>query len=486
MSKRLVAPGVSGDVMEQLISPADSTALVPVASAPSGAASGGATQQHPFGVLSLVTSWSPPAAYGGLQDKLRVKQKKGQQVIPNQISSDNFVSFSQLPVQPSDAPQRAAAAARYRSDRKLRVPVSAKNPPCVGVINSVNGGIPGAGTAGNIRAMAVNNEGNQVFIATEQDAFLWYASPQPQLVGIEPEQRIYADLFCPFSVLPHNEPILPGLAAPPQPSIPPSIRTICNNSCLAADFSPDSPLLITAGMNGQLLLYSQEIGAPLVSYLGHSSRVPVWNVKWSPAGTYFASGAGDGTARLWRTDIVASLRLMVHDHGKHVQILDWHPNCQVIASATEEEFTVWDVVSPHKIFSIPKLYVNDLSFSPTGQFLAVASDSGLDVFDVTSQKLVYKSRQNDPILNVAWSWPTNQGISDDCILQHNANPSSGYPHLVTVEGDGTCRLYDKLVNERPSICELPLERKIRPFTAKFTWKNFLVVAGVDINGDIQI
>ena len=45
----------------------------------------------------------------------------------------------------------------------------------------------------------------------------------------------------------------------------------------------------------------------VVAYRGHQN--PVWDVQWSPLGTYFATGSRDKTARLWSTDRVSALRI---------------------------------------------------------------------------------------------------------------------------------------------------------------------------------
>ena len=45
----------------------------------------------------------------------------------------------------------------------------------------------------------------------------------------------------------------------------------------------------------------------LVAFRGHEN--PVWDVKWSPMGIYFATASRDRTARLWSTDRASCLRV---------------------------------------------------------------------------------------------------------------------------------------------------------------------------------
>jgi len=45
----------------------------------------------------------------------------------------------------------------------------------------------------------------------------------------------------------------------------------------------------------------------VVAFRGHEN--PVWDVKWSPIGIYFATASRDRTARLWSTDRTSCLRI---------------------------------------------------------------------------------------------------------------------------------------------------------------------------------
>lgn len=54
-------------------------------------------------------------------------------------------------------------------------------------------------------------------------------------------------------------------------------------------------------------LWSLQTWTNLCVYKGHC--FPVWDVKFSPHGYYFASAAYDRTARLWATDSHQPLRL---------------------------------------------------------------------------------------------------------------------------------------------------------------------------------
>lgn len=65
--------------------------------------------------------------------------------------------------------------------------------------------------------------------------------------------------------------------------------------------------LLSASADATTRLWSLETMSNIVAFRGHEN--PVWDVKWSPMGIYFATASRDRTARLWSTDRMSSLRI---------------------------------------------------------------------------------------------------------------------------------------------------------------------------------
>lgn len=65
--------------------------------------------------------------------------------------------------------------------------------------------------------------------------------------------------------------------------------------------------LLSSSADGTARLWSLDTMTNLVAYRGHQN--PVWDVKWSPMGIYFATASRDRTARLWSTDRTTALRI---------------------------------------------------------------------------------------------------------------------------------------------------------------------------------
>jgi hypothetical protein len=65
--------------------------------------------------------------------------------------------------------------------------------------------------------------------------------------------------------------------------------------------------LLSCSADATTRLWSMETLTNLVAFRGHEN--PIWDVKWSPLGIYFATGSRDRTARLWSTDRISCLRV---------------------------------------------------------------------------------------------------------------------------------------------------------------------------------
>ena len=65
--------------------------------------------------------------------------------------------------------------------------------------------------------------------------------------------------------------------------------------------------LLSCSADATVRLWSMDTLTNVVAYRGHEN--PVWDVKWSPVGIYFATGSRDRTARLWSTDRTSCLRV---------------------------------------------------------------------------------------------------------------------------------------------------------------------------------
>lgn len=71
-------------------------------------------------------------------------------------------------------------------------------------------------------------------------------------------------------------------------------------------------------------------------YHGHNQ--PVWDVKFSPLGSYFASCSADRTANLWILKNNQPLRIFAGQGGhlNDVECVEFHPNMHYVATGSSD------------------------------------------------------------------------------------------------------------------------------------------------------
>ncbi|KAE9408168.1 TFIID and SAGA subunit [Gymnopus androsaceus JB14] len=138
-------------------------------------------------------------------------------------------------------------------------------------------------------------------------------------------------------------------------------------------------------------IFSPPLQTIIVAFRGHEN--PVWDVKWSPLGMYFATASRDRTARLWSTDRTACLRIYA-GHLGDVDCVRFHPNSLYLATGSSDwTARLWDVQrgSCVRVFLGHQGSVSTLAISPDGRYLASAGeDLAINLWDIGSGKRIKK------------------------------------------------------------------------------------------------
>ncbi|KAG2023562.1 TFIID and SAGA subunit [Coprinopsis cinerea AmutBmut pab1-1] len=149
--------------------------------------------------------------------------------------------------------------------------------------------------------------------------------------------------------------------------------------------------LLSSSADATVRLWSMDTLTNVVAFRGHEN--PVWDVKWSPMGIYFATGSRDRTARLWSTDRTACLRIYA-GHLGDVDCVGFHPNSLYLATGSSDwTARLWDVQrgASVRVFVGHQGPVSCLTLSPDGRYLATAGeDLAINLWDLGSGKRVKK------------------------------------------------------------------------------------------------
>lgn len=181
-------------------------------------------------------------------------------------------------------------------------------------------------------------------------------------------------------------------------------------------------LLISSSGDGSIRLWSSELMSNLVAYYGH--MLPVWDVSFAPVyGHYFVSGGADRTCRLWSTERKTTLRIFA-GHTSDVEVVAWHPNCQIVASgSSDNHIRIWDLSSRScaSVLHGHKNPITSLSFSPDGSSL-VSGDSDGEIFcwDLARGSYHRIGSHRGPVWCMAWPHFSCDQIAtggDDCCVK---------------------------------------------------------------------
>lgn len=147
-------------------------------------------------------------------------------------------------------------------------------------------------------------------------------------------------------------------------------------------FSPDGKYLLSSSADSTVRLWSTDTYTALVSYKGHGgaggsggSASPVWDVKFSPLGHYFATASHDQTARLWSCDHIYPLRIFA-GHLNDVDIVRFHPNgTYLFTGSSDKTVRMWDIARAEsvRLFVGHTSPISDMAVSPDGRWLATTS-----------------------------------------------------------------------------------------------------------------
>lgn len=147
--------------------------------------------------------------------------------------------------------------------------------------------------------------------------------------------------------------------------------------------------LLSGSADGTIRLWNLTMWQCMVVYRGHVG--PVWDVKFSPLGTYFVSGGMDKTARLWITNKVSARRFFV-GHDEDVDCVDFHPNTSYVFTASSDKTVrMWSITNGNavRMFTGHNSPITALACSRNGKLLASGDESGtILLWDLTPGKLL--------------------------------------------------------------------------------------------------
>jgi len=110
----------------------------------------------------------------------------------------------------------------------------------------------------------------------------------------------------------------------------------------SVSISIDDKFLLSGSQDTTIRRWSLQTRSCLVVYQTHS--FPVWDVKFSPLGYYFASASNDRTAAIWNMKKHLPVRILSGGHMCDVECIEFHPNVHYVATgSSDRQVRIWSV-----------------------------------------------------------------------------------------------------------------------------------------------
>lgn len=195
-------------------------------------------------------------------------------------------------------------------------------------------------------------------------------------------------------------------------------------------FSPDGKLLISGGADFRVRAWSVETGEPIRDYKGAERESEA--VAVSPDGKWVGSSADDGVVLIW--DVESGERVQTLLHGGPATSLVFTEDSQrlIVGSTRDYSVTVWDFAAGTTLQQHSSVEtVHSVDYQPEGRLTASINGAGgihVDSLDILDNHRSFLGQEG------GWEAHRTKGYCVRILRKKGA--------LVSVSGDGTCRLWN--------------------------------------------
>ncbi|KAG0702515.1 WD40-repeat-containing domain protein [Suillus ampliporus] len=168
---------------------------------------------------------------------------------------------------------------------------------------------------------------------------------------------------------------------------------------------PDKRRMLTGSWDKTLRLWDLNTGLMLKKMKGH--RIDVTTLAVSRDGRTIASGDENGELIAWHGETGESLITQpIKAHSKYISCLDFSPHGTVLATGSwDDTTTLWNTKTwqPQRNTIKCSDRVRSVRYSPSGQHLAIATNSNIEIYNPSSRRRVTNFKGHT-VWNFSLAW----------------------------------------------------------------------------------
>ncbi|KAK3148682.1 hypothetical protein QOZ80_3AG0207350 [Eleusine coracana subsp. coracana] len=179
------------------------------------------------------------------------------------------------------------------------------------------------------------------------------------------------------------------------------------NKVVCCHFSTDGKLLASAGHEKKVFLWNMDNFKMDTKIEDHTNFIT--DIRFKTNSTQLATSSSDGTVRLWNAADETGALQTFHGHSSHVTSVDFHPRLTEYLCSCDDtgEIRFWTVgqTASSNVFRVKQGGNGRVRFQPrSGQLLAVAAGSIVNIFDVEKQANLHSPPKghNSEINCICW------------------------------------------------------------------------------------